>query len=151
MVSVALSQSRPKHSRKAGWVAQSLRGPTEHAGGHHKKMKMGPGTAGRGQDLHRLGSGAGASTPAQSLQQGSCCEWEDFDEHDPVRDPEIGTGIGSPCMASAHARGMGSTQPNEALALDTHQMSRSLVDTVPVPVLRPAAAAAEEEADSLPW
>lgn len=146
--SVAMSHSRPKHGRKAGWVMQSLREASGHADvQHRKKMKLHSAAAVPGQhwNVQQIDGGAGGSTPAQSLQQGSCCEWEDFDENDPLQQNQAEAPLLSPCMASAHTQGMQSTQPNEVLA--SQQQSR-LERNVPVPVLRPPACTAEDEVHS---
>lgn len=146
--SVALSQSRPKHGRMAGWVMQSLHEASGHADvQHRKRMKMRSTAVVPGQrwHAHQTESGAGGSTPAQSLQQGSCCEWEDFDEHDPLQQNQAEARLLSPCMDSARAQGMELTQPNEVLA---SQRNSRLEPGVPVPVLRPPACTAGDEVDS---
>lgn len=148
--SVALSQSRPKQARKAGWVAQSLVEATVQADTHVHKRKKVHSAAGRELD-HRAGQSgsAGVPTQAQSLQKGSCCAWEDFDEHEPVvNDPAEAHFMSSRMIDTRAERYAASTQPNEVLA---SRREPCLVTDAELHIAsRPTSSHVEEEVDSAP-
>ena len=142
--SVAVSHSRPKLARKAGWVAQSLQNSNAQ-GSLQKRQRMQP-PVGHDSQVGRSGSTSVAAA-AQSLQQGSCCEWEDFDEHETI--PETSTGVPgvSSCIDTAQVRReAASTQPNEILA--SRRSSHPVTNTVGVPVHKSDPQRNEEVVDS---
>lgn len=146
--SAAMSQSHPKNSRTEGWVMQSIRSDSDRAGGRvRKRLKANTTAIAPIQALQTNASaGPGASKPAPSMQQGSCCEWEDFDEHDPGH--AAADASGSPCMAGANLQGLQSTQPNEVLA--SQRNFGKATGVVPPAVHKSSATDAEEVVDSFP-